>query len=152
MKERKRPEEYKMSYETGNNTLEIILDYYKVYFEEMTIKKERENLEACCEKIIRFIRCGYVNISKDKDGNVIVIQKLQDRHKDAKQECEYNSNRLTKAKKQMGSDENESGFGSLYRFMGSLSGNGADWVEGLIGVDHKVMEALSGLFLQCSTA
>jgi hypothetical protein len=151
MKERKRPGEPEMSYETAENTLDILLDYYEVYFDEITSEKERDNVKGACEAIINYIRVGYINISETKKGDILVSQKLKRAAEGAKQEALYDSCYLTKAKVQMKNATNDDGYGKLYALMGSLSGNGSAWIKNLKGIDYKVMEALSVLFLQCTS-
>jgi hypothetical protein len=148
MKPRKR--ELAISEEAANNTVEIFLDYYEIFPDEITNTDEKNNLVGAIDATIGFIRAGHVMIESTEDGDVNIIQNLKLSKGEAKKAI-YESANLTKAKTEMKSCKNDDLYGKMYALMGSLSGNGSTWIKNFKGIDQRVMEALSVLFLQCTS-
>jgi len=146
----RKKKEFLLGEENAETEINIFLDYYDLWVDEITDKEQQQNLENAINSTILNIRKGYVAISEDEDGDVIIKQKLQKAKNDIK-EISYNSKRLTKAKRQMKNADANDNFGKMYSLMGSLSGLGVDGVESLKGVDGKVLEGLSILFLQSTS-
>jgi hypothetical protein len=149
MKTRKR--KLDISYEAAENELDVFLDYYDIYPEEMVKEDEKDNLLSALENIIIHIRAGLISFETTKDGDVNVIQKLKNAPEGTKQTAIYESINIPNAKVQMKNAKNDDQYGKMYALMGCLSGSGAQWVKSRKGVDYKVMEALSVLFLQCTS-
>jgi hypothetical protein len=149
MKTRKR--KYDISYEAAENELAVFLDHYDIYPDDIVVKKDRENLKAALEAIIIHIRAGRISFVKHKDGQVDTIQKLENTVDGAKNVATYKSTDIARAKVQMKDNDEKDYYGRMYALMGSLSGNGSTWIENKYGVDHKAIEALSILFLQCTS-
>ena len=148
MRERKR--ELPISYETAENEIESFLDYYEIYPEEITDEEQKDNIVGALESIIGHIRAGHVKVEETEDGDINIIQKLK-LNKGDLDTAKYESARIPTAKVQMKNAKNDDGYGKMYALMGSLCGNGSPWVKNLKGVDYRVMEALSVLFLQCTS-
>ena len=147
MKQRKR--EYKLSHEAAEEVLTIFLDYYEIYEDDFSDPKEWENVSGAMDSVIKHIRMGYVEIIETEDGDVDVKQNPKN-SKSGKSYI-YESTRIAKSKAQMKTATNDDNYGKMYALMGALCGNGSTAVMNLKGVDYKVMESLSILFLQCTS-
>lgn len=148
MKERKR--NYKVSEESAEVVLDEFLDYYEIYLEDFKDQDERNNVEGAINAVLIHIRMGYIEIEKTKENDINI---KQNRKNGASEDScfIYESTRIAKAKVQMKTAKNDDQFGKMYALMGSLSGNGSQAIMNLKGIDYRVMESLSVLFLQCTS-
>lgn len=126
-----------ISAEVAKEQLDSLVEYYDIDIESDDVDQARAR-QSACDKVIRAIRAGRLEINKE---TMVVVQTLK------------NDNKLTyreldgKAKVEMGKRSNDDTHGKIYSLLGSLSGVGFNGITALKGKDLTLAESLGILFL-----
>jgi hypothetical protein len=130
--------EYKVSEEAAQEQIREFLDFYDVGVDEDA--EEAKTLERNLDKVADYYRRGLLENSKDKDGNLTVIQHLE------------NGDSVTYAtikpryKKVTDRYKRDEYVAKTYALMGAVSNLGDKIMELKSQRDQAVVEALSTLF------
>lgn len=139
LKNRKRPDKFKLSQEAAEDNLMLFLDYYEIYPDEFETEEEKAAVNLSFNKLINAIRLERIEFKEDG----ISIQTLINGSK-----IEYTALRGT-AKVQGKYKKNESEIVArtrrLYSIMGSLSGLGSESMAKMNAIDLMTMECVGFL-------
>lgn len=133
---------YKLSEESANDQMEVLLDYYDVDESEFDDDDKRANFKDTVKKLVKHIRRGRVVIELDGD-NLKVMQFLKFSSGDSN-EVSYV---VIKAQHKVASDAaGDKKYTRIPALMGSLSGLGERAIKQFKGVDMSAMECLAAVF------
>ena len=130
--------EYKISEESAQFSLDELLDYYEIDFNDLPAAQQ-DQMGAVERKLIKWIREGRLEI-KTEDG-IQCIQTLRNAEQITYREIDG------AAKTAMGTKTAEDQHGRVYAVMGALCGQGETLITKLKGPDLSLAECLGGLFL-----
>jgi hypothetical protein len=135
--------EYKISKESAQEQLALFVDSGVTELEDITDDAARKGIEVAHNGLRRAIRRGLLEISVDKEANLIIIQHLV---RSTVKTITYKE-MTGEAKLQMAKVANNDNYSRMYAILGYLSGLGIDAIKLLKGVDLSVAECLSAVFL-----
>jgi hypothetical protein len=130
--------EYKIPEEAAQEQVRAFLDFYDVGVEDGTEGAGAQ--ERALDKVAGYYRLGLIENSKDKDGNLTVVQRL-----DGGDTVTYAAIK-PKYKKVTDRYKRDEYVQKTYALMGALSGLGDKITELKSPRDQAVVEALSTLF------
>jgi len=147
-KTRKRKTEFKLSEETAQEQLAILLDFYELYPDEFENQSQTNLYEMHCANLVKGIRSGRLEIS-NTDGNLQIVQNTKNFIESGPiiyKELSF------KAKMQGSGIRGETSDAEAIMprrnaaILGELSGLGVDGISMLKGVDMSLAESLAFLF------
>jgi hypothetical protein len=131
-------DEYKIPAETALEQVREFLDFYDAGVDDSA--EEAKAQERILERVVDYYRRGLLENSKDKDGNLTVIQNLAEGEKITYATIRPRYKKITDRFKR---DEYVQ---KTYALMGALSGLGDKITDLKSPLDLAVVEALSTLF------
>ncbi len=127
-----------ISEETAEEHLQAFLDYYEIDVSNIELDSQRTAIRGACEKLVKSIRAGRLELNGDDGTATIHPKKGADLH------CAELSG---KAKVQMSRRPESDMHGRIYALIGSLTGTGFNHIQDLTGRDLVMVENLGILFL-----
>lgn len=134
----------KISRESAEIQLNLLLDYYDLDKNDIEIEEGPEAVQTLINGLIRSIQKGRLEISLDTDGRLVISQHL----KFPPGDIDVINYEIVGCKAKLAMDRVKSNkpVERQLTFMGSLSGLGREGIAKLVGVDMGTMERLSTLF------
>jgi len=136
----------KLSKENAQKQLNTLLEYYDLDLDDISDETVYKAIESSCNKLLKAIRKGRIEI-KEENETINVYQHLKKPVSEGKTTIVYKE--IDGRSKIAMKDNSETDYhGKIYSFLGGLSGEGADVIMVLKGVDISIAECLGALFLQ----
>ena len=131
-----------ISKESAETTLKDFYDYYDVDLSALDEEKSK-SLKSHKEKLLAAVQRGRLEITRDKNDDIIVIQHVGS----ASEKLEYTS-QVGKAFLAMKKYDTNDHMGRAYAMLGSLCGLNAEAISQLKPIDLKVAIALGLTFIE----
>ena len=122
--------------------LDLFLDYYDLEIEDFANEAMKEQFETSCNKLVKAITKGRLEIKEDEESNLCVTQILRN-----EEHMEY-AVVSGKHKIAMKGKKETDGYGRIYTLLGSITSLGETAISKLKGVDLSIAECLGFLYLQ----
>ncbi|MCK5219322.1 hypothetical protein KAR10_07365 [bacterium] len=136
-------EDYKISLESAQIQIDLLMDFGAVQVEDITSEVLRNAIKSSLNVLRRVIRRGLLEIVVDEKGDLKITQKLA---RSPETEIVYKE-MDGQAKLTMGKVPDDNSYGRAYALLGYLSGLGSDGIARLKGLDLSVAECLGAVFL-----
>lgn len=129
-----------ISREVAEEQLDLFLDYYDLEIDDFANEAMKEQFETSCNKLIKAIMKGHLEVKEDSDLYVTQILRngesmnyavVSGKHKIA-----------------MKGKKDTDGYGKIYTLIGSITSLGETAISKLKGVDLSIAECLGFLYLQ----
>ena len=137
---KKKAEKLKISEEVANDQLQLFFDYYEIDTDDI-FDGESKAIEIACDRIIKGIRKGKLEIKQSSD-KLEIIQTLKSGSNLIYGELTGRTKLAMKAK--LDTDN----YGKIYALTGSLTSSGEAAIAQLKGADLSLCECIGALFLQ----